>query len=364
MRKFGVLLDNPKVADYTGEFRAKSVELPSKFILDDKYIPDNRDQGTVGSCVAFAITNIMQILEWKETGNRTRFSAGYFYAVGREKEDVYTGMFPRRALDYLVKTGSCFEEDFPYNYEMPEIRNLADENPHLKEKAYPYRIKGYEIFNSADKEKKHRAIKEALYVNNIPILTDTNYFVGGWHEVCIIGWDDEQGVWYIMNSWGNRNGLKGRERIKMNSVKWGYLLVDEKNKELLMPFEDVSEDKWYYKAVEKVFNAGLMSGTGETTFEPERNMTRAEVAQVLANLTKKIDAVYGKEERTGSVMNGLKERLKSIPLWTAILALVYLVATNWFGVEIPAWADISTQIIAVLTIIFGVANNPTNKSGF
>lgn len=60
----------------------------------------------------------------------------------------------------------------------------------------------------------------------------------------------------------------------------------------------------------------------------------------------------------------MKERLKSIPLWSAVLALLYLVVKNWFGVDIPAWADISSQIIAILTILFGVANNPTNKEGF
>ena len=58
------------------------------------------------------------------------------------------------------------------------------------------------------------------------------------------------------------------------------------------------------------------------------------------------------------------ERLKSIPLWSAVLALIYIIAKDWYGIVIPAWADISTQIIAILTILFGVANNPTNKSGF
>lgn len=57
-------------------------------------------------------------------------------------------------------------------------------------------------------------------------------------------------------------------------------------------------------------------------------------------------------------------RLKSIPLWSAVLALIYLIVKNWLGIEITAWADISTQIIAILTILFGVANNPTNKGGF
>ena len=60
----------------------------------------------------------------------------------------------------------------------------------------------------------------------------------------------------------------------------------------------------------------------------------------------------------------IKNRLKSIPLWSAVLALVYIIAKDWFGIDIPAWADISTQIIAILTIIFGVANNPADKEHF
>ena len=58
------------------------------------------------------------------------------------------------------------------------------------------------------------------------------------------------------------------------------------------------------------------------------------------------------------------ERLKSIPLITAILALVYLVMKNWFGIDIPGWADISSEIIAIFTILFGVMNNPTDKNHF
>ncbi|MBQ8525970.1 MAG: holin [Clostridia bacterium] len=57
-------------------------------------------------------------------------------------------------------------------------------------------------------------------------------------------------------------------------------------------------------------------------------------------------------------------RLKSIPLWSAILALIYLVSQNWFNFEIPGWTDISTEIIAILVVMFGVANNPTNKKNF
>lgn len=60
----------------------------------------------------------------------------------------------------------------------------------------------------------------------------------------------------------------------------------------------------------------------------------------------------------------MKERLKSIPLWASVLALVYLMVKNWVGLEIPGWADISTEVIAILTILFGAANNPTDRRCF
>lgn len=60
----------------------------------------------------------------------------------------------------------------------------------------------------------------------------------------------------------------------------------------------------------------------------------------------------------------MKEKLKSIPLWSAVLCLVFLVAKNWLHIEIPAWEDISTEILLILGILFGVANNPSDRLHF
>ena len=60
----------------------------------------------------------------------------------------------------------------------------------------------------------------------------------------------------------------------------------------------------------------------------------------------------------------MQNRFKSLTLWGSFLALVYLVSKHWFGFDIPGWTDISTEIIAILAVVFGVANNPTNKKGF
>lgn len=66
-------------------------------------------------------------------------------------------------------------------------------------------------------------------------------------------------------------------------------MLDDKNSEKLMPFKDVPEDEWYYKAIKYMYSAGLMQGTSADSFEPERAMTRAEFAQALYNLCKKLD---------------------------------------------------------------------------
>ena len=52
------------------------------------------------------------------------------------------------------------------------------------------------------------------------------------------------------------------------------------------PFDDVNEDDWFYEAVEYVNIAGLMSGTGETTFKPYLDTTRSMIVTILYRMEK------------------------------------------------------------------------------
>ena len=49
-------------------------------------------------------------------------------------------------------------------------------------------------------------------------------------------------------------------------------------------FKDISTKDWYYSAVSKAVNIGAFSGTGDYTFAPNTEMSRAMIAQVLANI--------------------------------------------------------------------------------
>ena len=48
-----------------------------------------------------------------------------------------------------------------------------------------------------------------------------------------------------------------------------------------LPFDDVSEDAWYYGVVSDVFQKGLMTGMNATTFAPDLTLNRAFLAAVL-----------------------------------------------------------------------------------
>ena len=50
------------------------------------------------------------------------------------------------------------------------------------------------------------------------------------------------------------------------------------------PFSDVSTDDWAYQAVSDLSDQGVVEGYPDGTFKGERNMTRFELAQVIARL--------------------------------------------------------------------------------
>lgn len=48
----------------------------------------------------------------------------------------------------------------------------------------------------------------------------------------------------------------------------------------------------------------------------------------------------------------MPKTLKSASLWSAVLTLSYLIIKNWIGIEIPAWNDISAQIVTILSVVW------------
>lgn len=59
------------------------------------------------------------------------------------------------------------------------------------------------------------------------------------------------------------------------------LLGLEEERPAAMAFSDLPPDHWAYSAVGAAFKAGLVAGTGEKTFAPDREITREEIAVML-----------------------------------------------------------------------------------
>ena len=75
-------------------------------------------------------------------------------------------------------------------------------------------------------------------------------------------------------------------------------------------------------------------------------------------------AMLPSKEKAEKESENMLKRLKSIPLWSAVLGLIYLIFKNYLNIELAGWQEISSEIIAILTILFGIANNPTARDKF
>ena len=64
------------------------------------------------------------------------------------------------------------------------------------------------------------------------------------------------------------------------------------------PFSDVSTDDWAYQAVADLSQQGVVDGYLDGTFKGERNMTRYELAQIIARLMAKEDQLNGEQQAT------------------------------------------------------------------
>ena len=70
------------------------------------------------------------------------------------------------------------------------------------------------------------------------------------------------------------------------------------------PFSDVSPDDWAYQAVSDLSDQGVVEGYPDGTFKGERNMTRYELAQVIARLMAREDQLNAEQKATRDKLAG------------------------------------------------------------
>lgn len=272
--------------DYEVVCGASGTEFPEVFELDRNLLGDVTKQ-TVDSCVAHVIAQIA------ETFYKKKMSIGYIYGRFRKETSKGTGMIMSDAVNFWNQLGTVPAEMMDIVEEMPEMKEITDGIPELDKYAKQCPIKGYVAINYADKTKKDNAIKDALTkqangeLKGYGLLAASNdYFQGGGHAIMLTGWDDKNKKYKFKNSWGESYGDKGYGSIPKDEVNAVYLILFD---DIKLPFTDVSEDAWYFGAAKNMYCAGFMNGTTETTFEPDKPMTRAEMATLMNRFLGMVD---------------------------------------------------------------------------
>ena len=258
-----------RLYDYEKVCGTVGTEFPTRFSLTKRVTVKN--QKDVGACLACVLASVAEYIFGKE------MSEGVGYALFRDEKDKKPGLYFKKALDYATKIGFVPLDDFGILQEMPDVRELVQKFPELLDIGQKYKISGYAEITSL-KSKRDNAIKDALMKGNIGLVAATDDFFGEPHAIMITGWDDDKDSYEFQNSWGKSFGVDGVAYIPKDEIDDVVaIFVDP----ITLPFEDVPEDAWYYQLVKNMYTAGYINGTSETTFEPDRPVTRAEVCAII-----------------------------------------------------------------------------------
>ena len=275
---------------------------------DEYEIPRNntgtlKNQYDVGACVAEVISQISEHWYSNQLNEQIEMSEGFVYGALRNEDSNGYGMIVSTALDLWKSIGTLPKKYFDVLKEMPEMKETIKKFPEFYEIASKYKLSGYVSLNY-NNTKRDAAIKDALtkYQYGLVAVSDKG-FPGGGHCIMLTGWNDGKDTYKFKNSWGETYGDKGFAEISKSKIDRVYLpLFDE----IVLPFEDVKEADWFYDDVKAMYFSGFVKGTTETTFEPNRPLTRAEACALFNRNNKETDKRFDimnkvLEEKLGDV---------------------------------------------------------------
>jgi len=205
------------------KFRAiyKQVALPIRTKNRELMLPA-RDQLDQGTCAAFSGSEIQQFRDTKEMGLSEYLSPQFIY---NEREDTSTeGMTNRDLMKILQNKGVCLERLYRYG-------TFSTPSEDAYENALNHRSNNYAAIDYIEE------LKQALYIKGpcviaIPVYNFTermwyqragDEFLGG-HDMCVVDYDDEERIFWILNSWGRDFGSDGYIKMSYDdfSLAWEY----------------------------------------------------------------------------------------------------------------------------------------------
>lgn len=175
-----------------------------------------KNQGSVGACVAYAISTIKEYQEIKERSAYREYSANFIYGNRADTDYQGEGMEPRQALKRLQEYGVCNEDLMPGIWTYPAQKKLF--TPEIFKNALPQRVMTYAAVNTPEE------VKNSVYFNGpvlivIPVhqsffqcrgellLPGSTEDIAGYHAITVIGYTKDRYI--VQNSWGTEWGKGG-----------------------------------------------------------------------------------------------------------------------------------------------------------
>jgi len=215
--KYGWRRELPDHNDQYYEFNYKGYDSNIKNIDLRCNCPEIYDQGKLGSCTANAVAGAYQYEERREDKKVYKPSRLFIYYNERVLEDTVlydSGATIRDSIKTLYKTGTCSEEEWPYDIskfktrpndtcykkaqknkiiEYKKITQTLDELRACLQQGTPF-VFGFSVYESFENN-------EVANTGIMKIPRKGEKLLGG-HAVMAVGYDDTTEMFIIRNSWG------------------------------------------------------------------------------------------------------------------------------------------------------------------
>lgn len=261
IRAMGALAPEYDARDYS--VMAMAGEYPETYELS--WRPAIKNQGSVGSCVAHATSEILEYFNRAEANIIEPLSTDFIYGMqGVAFGRLESGMFLRDACKIVQQYGDCYKSTISTNTEQPKCtENLKQTlNDNIYQEALNFHTASYAQC------KTDNAIKHAL-MNYGPVLASIkwydNYTMGadhvlnfdttsdnGYHAIMVYGWNKKG--WLCQNSWGKNWGNHGTFILPFaTGFREAWSFVDATNSDITTPVKY----RWtnvFYKAFNYIVN--------------------------------------------------------------------------------------------------------------
>lgn len=257
----GALAPTIDTRDY--KIIAMSADYPDSYTID--FIPKVKNQKTICSCVAHAMSSILEYFNYKETNENISLSTDFIYGIqGIIFNRTKPGMYLRDACKIVREYGDCLKSTIPTNIEQPNCtKNLQKIlTDTIYQEAKIFQVDSYA------RCKSNTAIKHALMnygpvlasvkwydensINNNKVITMNTKSAFGYHAIMIYGWN-EYG-WLCQNSWGKNWNGDGRFIYPFNSpIAEAWSFVDKTNSDVVIPKNNLVFNR-LYKIINLILN--------------------------------------------------------------------------------------------------------------